>query len=203
MNPVNGLIFDVADLFREAYGYKPITIPGLSDRLPDVNGINIPQANEKKRNTIKGSPIYGPSKDFLGREIVCPVILNVGGVDYEFPYVIVGIENKAIMEVTPMVERGAAVIEEIGVEAWKISIKGFLINPLNEFPDEELEQLNTVWKKRETIRLKCALTDIFLEGDDRVVIADLKVPAKAKVIGVKDFTMELIQDGILDLITVD
>jgi len=203
MNPVNGIIFDVADLFREAYGYKPLNIPGLSEFQSTANNLTVPEATQRKRTTAKGSSIYGPSKDFLGREIVCPVILNVGGVDYEFPYVVVGIENKAIMEVTPMVERGASVIEEIGVEAWKISIKGFLINPLNEFPDEELDILNTVWKKRETIRLKCALTDIFLEGDDRVVISDLKIPEKAKVIGVKDFTMQLIQDGILDLITVE
>ncbi|MBU2045626.1 MAG: hypothetical protein KJ712_02705, partial [Bacteroidetes bacterium] len=85
---------------------------------------------------------------------------------------------------------------------WRMTVKGFLVDPLNQFPDDQLEKLKNMWKTRDLVRVKCALTDIFLEGNDNVVISSIDIPAKAKVVGVRDFSFELIQDGILDLYAV-
>lgn len=194
------IIFDVAQIFQDLYGYKPAKIPGMPASSDTTDPYKIEPATQK-RTTLKGSSIYG-LKDLIGREVFCPVIIQARGVDYEFPFVVMGMQNKAIIRETPMVERGGSVIEEIGVEAWKITIKGFLIDPLNQFPDEQLDMLNQLWKTREPVRLKCALSDLFLDMDDKVVLTSLVIPEKAKIIGVKDFTMEMVQDGILDLYSI-
>ena len=182
------LVFDVAQIMQDLYGYKPVIIPDLPSTANTV--------------TSKGSAIYG-SKDLIGREVFCPVIIEAGGITYEFPFAVMDLKSKATIVETPIAERGGTVIEEIGVEAWKISIKGFLIDPLNQFPEEQLNMLNKVWKTRAPVRLKCALSDLFLEQDDHVVITSLTIPEKAKVIGVKDFSMEMTQATILDLNSID
>lgn len=199
MDPI---IYDIAEIFDKLYGYKPAVIPALPAEPGAGDPFQVPAAAAQKRTTLMGSPIYG-SQDMLGREVFCPIVITSNGKDYEFPFAVMGLQNKAIIIETPMVERQGSVIEEISVEAWKISIKGFLIDPLNQFPDEQLNMLNEVWKKREPVRLKCALSDLFLDKDDHVVITSLTIPEKAKVIGVRDFSFEIIQDGILDLYNVE
>ena len=195
------LIFDVAQVLNDLYGYKPANIPGLPTASTDANSFSIEPATQK-RTTLKGSALYG-LKDTLGREVFCPIVITARGVDYEFPYAIIGMRSKAIIVETPMVERRGAVIEEIGIDAWRFVVKGFFVDPLNQFPDQELDLLNQLWETREPVRLKCALTDLFLGENDRVVMTQLDIPEKAKVIGVRDFSFELVQDGILDLYNVE
>ena len=104
-----------------------------------------------------------------------------------------------------MVERGGSVIEEIGLGPWEIEIKGFLIDGNNEFPDDQLISLyqlyvaNQVTNTIVTVQLKCAISDIFLGANPNVVITEIEIPPKAKVIGVRDFSMKMIQDSILVL----
>ena len=102
-----------------------------------------------------------------------------------------------------MIERGGEVIEEIGLGAWEFQFKGFLIDAHNNFPDDQLTALNKIYINRTPVELQCALTDIFLPQPNQVVLMSLDVPAKAKVIGVKEFAFEMKQDSILDLYKVD
>lgn len=196
------VIFDVAQIMQTLYGYLPARVPGFPAVPSNANTFNVPVATAQKRTTLKGSPIYG-SKDMIGREVFCPITIQAGGVDYEFPFVVAGLKTKKLLVETPMIERSGSVIEEIGIDAWRISVKGFLIDPLNQFPDDQLDQLNQMFLNREPVRIKSALTDIFLEKNDRVVISTLDIPEKAKVIGVRDFSFELIQDGIFDLTSIE
>ncbi|MFS2189813.1 DUF6046 domain-containing protein [Mucilaginibacter sp. Mucisp84] len=197
----NQLLINLPDVFKTIYGYLPQTVPGLpvSD---DSNPFSVGTTSTEKRTTLKGSPLYGLS-DVLGREVFCPVTINVAGKDYGFPYAVLGLRSRKILKETPMTERGGRVIEQIGVDAWEIILKGFFLHPLNQFPDEELDMLNQVYKYNEPVKLKCALSDLFLDTDDRVVIASLDIPEKAKIIGVKDFAFTMIQNTILDLTKVD
>ena len=148
--------------------------------------------------------------DMIGRPVFMPITLLVndpflGATSYVFPFSLLTIKNKKIIKETPMVERGGSVIEEIGLGPWEIEIKGFLIDGNNEFPDDQLISLyqlyvaNQVTNTIVTVQLKCAISDIFLGANPNVVITEIEIPPKAKVIGVRDFSMKMIQDSILVL----
>jgi hypothetical protein len=46
------------------------------------------------------------------------------------------------------------------------------------------------------------LTDLFLKKDDTVIISDLSFPSNKGVEGVKPFSMDVIENSILDLYTI-
>ncbi|MBC7399849.1 MAG: hypothetical protein H7289_07865 [Mucilaginibacter sp.] len=196
-------IFDVAQILQTLYGFKPIVIPGLPAAPANTNEFIIDTSKLPKRRvrTNQGSPIYG-LQDMIGRQVFLPLTIVANGVDYDFPFTVIGIKCKKILIETPMIERSASVIEEIGVDAYRISVKGFLVDPLNDFPDNQLYKLKEMFECKTTVKIKSALVDIFLGGNDQVVISNLDVPEKPKVIGVRDFSFELIQDGVLDLYAV-
>lgn len=193
-----GLIIDVAETFRTLFGYNPAVVPTLPAATVSPNPFNIAQASNKKTTTAKGSPLYGLA-DMLGREVYMPITLVSKGVSYDFPFCIVGLRNQKSLKRTSMVERGGDVIEEVSTGAWEMDLKGFLIDANNDFPDEQLSALITLYQNNEPVYLKCALTDLALLANDQVVIENLDIPAKAKVIGVRDFSFKMVQDSILDL----
>lgn len=194
-------IFDVAQILKTLYDFKPISIPGLPAAPANTNEFIIEPKKERK-TTLKGSPLYG-LQDMIGREVFLPLTIVADGEEYHFPFTVIGIKCRKILIETPMIERSASVIEEIGVDAYRITVKGFLIGDLNEFPDDQLYKLKQMWECKTPVKIKNALVDIFLEGSDQVVISNLDLPEKPKVIGVRDFSFELIQDGILDLYEVE
>ena len=197
----SGTVIDIAATFKAIYGYLPAHVPALPVAQPNDSSIYIPQAVVKTK-TANGTDLYG-LKDMIGREVFLPITLKSNGIKYDFPFGIIGIKNRMLIKSTPMIERGGEVIEEIGLGAWEFQFKGFLIDANNNFPDDQLAALNTLYTNRTPVELQCALTDIFLPQPHQVVLMSLDIPAKAKVIGVKEFAFEMKQDSILDLYKVD
>ena len=191
------VVFDIAAIFKELYGYTPARVDNMPQSANQVNPFSV-KSTSQKAVTVKGSPIYGLS-DVLGREVFCPVTIKAGSTNFDFPYMVIGLRNRMILKRTPLVERGGDVIEEIGAGAWELSGKGFLIDPGGQFPDAQLDKLNQLYMYRQPVNIISPLTDIFLAAGDNVVIADLEIPPKPKVIGVRDFAFNVIQDNILDL----
>ena len=109
-----------------------------------------------------------------------PITITANGIDYNFPFSIIGIKNKKILKETPMVERGGVVIEQIALGAWEIDLKGFLIDANDQFPDDQLALLNTLYVNNTPVNFKCAMSDIFMAGNDQVVITELDIPGKSK-----------------------
>lgn len=193
----SGIIYDIKDIAEKLYGYKPYTLSALPAEQIEANPYQV-KPLVKRESTRKGSPIYG-GQDLIGREVFLPVTIEGGGKNYDFPYSVLAMRRKKFMVSTPMVERGGSVKELIGLDDWQISMKGFLIDPLNQFPDDQLYELNELFKRKEPVRLKCALSDIFLEENDFVVITDFDLPDKSKIIGVRDFVFAMESDSILTL----
>lgn len=192
------IIYDVRDIYKQLYGAPPFTLPALPPvNLPGAPKFHVNKAAEK-RTTFNGSSLYG-SKDLIGREVFLPVTIQVDQTDYELPFSVVSMRRRKMIEETPMVEREGSVIELIGLENWQISLKGFLIDPLNQFPDQQLADLDKIFRKNSSVRLKCALTDIFLQGNDFVVIKELDIPDKAKVVGVREYSFSMVSNNILTL----
>jgi hypothetical protein len=198
------LVIDVKTIFKTLYGYAPESIDTTSynaqNGATQQNAANIAQFS-KKTVTKWGSNLYGLT-DLMGREVFCPMIITSGGVDYNFPHVVVGFKAPVIYKETPMVERGGSVIEEVALGAIRISVKGFLIGAYGQFPDEEIDALANLRSSKSPKYLKCALTDRFLLQGDQVVMLDLNVPEKTGFQGSKAFSFDLLEDSILDLYSV-
>lgn len=191
-------VIDIAATFQALYGYLPAFVPSLPAQPDSINPYSMQNAAVKKTTTAAGSPLYGLS-DMIGREVFMPVTLVANGVNYDFPFCIIGLRSRKETKVTSMVERGGVVIEEISTGPWEMDLKGFLIDPNDQFPDDQLSQLLKLYNNNTPVYLKCALTDLAMPDNDQVVIMDLEIPAKAKVIGVRDFSFMMIQGSILDL----
>ena len=202
INKAHNIVIDIAATFKALYGYLPAHVPSLPAEPDNTNPYNVKHAAVKKTTTATGSPLYGLS-DMIGREVFMPITLTANGIDYHFPFSIIGTKNQKIEKRTPMTERGGLVIEEVALGAWEMDLKGFLIDANDQFPDDQLTALNILYTNKQPVYLKCALTDIFMPDGDRVVINNLDIPQKAKVIGVRDFSFTMTQDTIFDLYKVD
>jgi len=210
--PGHSAVIDIAATFKALYGYTPAVIPPMPPSPPFVDDKGIPYNATLNPLTALGKPAYGngpDQSDALGRGVFMPLTLSVNGVNYNFPFCVMGLRNKKIMKETPMVERGGTVIEEVGIGAWEISVKGFLIDPDNQFPDDQLKALMTLYKtgnyptQSYSVQVRSVLTDLALNPNYNVVITDLDIPPKPKVIGVRDFAFTLVQDSILNLTVIN
>ncbi|QEM13483.1 DUF6046 domain-containing protein [Mucilaginibacter rubeus] len=189
--------FDLKELFEQVHGYKPAKIAGLPDTIQPAE---LPQigANARKTTNLYGQALYGAA-DTLGYEVFCPVTIEVDGVDYVFPYTVVGIRRAKTIVEEFMTELDGDINEIVGNRPYEITIKGFLIGINNQFPDDQIKMLNDVFVYNKPVRLKSAYTDIFLHDSDYVLIKDMQLPEKPKVIGVRDFTLAMKSDTIFTL----
>lgn len=135
----------------------------------------------------------------IGREVFCPVTIEVDGKDYVFPFCVIGFKRTKTIIETEMTELNDTVDEIIGNKPWEISIKGFVIGQYDQFPDDQLQILDTIFEFNQTCRLKSAVSDIFLHSNDNILIRSLEIPEKPKVIGVRDFQFTAKSSGIFTL----
>lgn len=69
-----------------------------------------------------------------------------------------------------------------------------------DFPEEILSEINELYNINEAVTLKCALTDIFLEEDDRVVIKSIELSDMRGTETYQTIKMELVTDRNFELI---
>jgi hypothetical protein len=189
--------FNIVDLFEQVHGYRPAYVAGLPDNPPALPPAQVQPATKKTVN-LYGETLYGQA-DMIGREVFCPITIEVDGTDYNFPFAVIGIDRTKTVVETQMTELNGSVKEIIGNNDFEISIKGFVIGDYDQFPDDKIKMLNDVFEWNQTVRLKSAFSDIFLHSNDYVLIKKLSIPEKPKVIGVRDFAFSAVSDGIFNL----
>lgn len=146
-----------------------------------------------------GTPFYG-SNPITGQYYFLPAFLDINDdSDYELPFPIIRVQSQKIIVETPMTERKGSVVELVSQESWKINIKGFIMSNNGLFPEQQIKQLVQVYELNRALRLRCALTDLMLEADDRVVIKKLDFPEVKGVEHVKPYDMDLVSVSIFDL----
>ena len=192
----------MAEVFKQVYGYVPARVPGLPNYSEEAS-LNTIQPLIKKDSNLYGQPLYGKA-DLIGREVFCPV--NIEGVDkfgtakdFHLPYSVIGIDRTKTVIMTEMTELSGSVKEVIGNRDYEITIKGFLLGEYEQFPDKELSELNELFEQNRPVRLKSAFSDIFLYNHDTVLITRLSIPQKPGVVGVRDFSLQMVSDSIFNL----
>jgi hypothetical protein len=192
--------FDLASLFEQTFGYRS---PAFDPKFDPV-------LRTHDRVSAKGSPYYGLSQNV---EYYLPVTLaysengNGGLVNVDLPHPIVSITCKKTIVETVLTERRGTVKELINSQDYQITVKGFIIGSGNEFPEEVVTSLRTLYEQNSPLSIKCPLTDIFLvrpdrRGSDQVVIQELNLPFVTGVKNVRPYLLSMVSDEAFNLINI-
>jgi hypothetical protein len=193
--------FNLGDMLLSVLGYKGLPYPG--GFIPDApgkykaDGYEYPgeQASEKTSSDF-GSTLR--KKDAQGRWYFMPIVLEHKGTEYEIPNAVISIRGKKSIVETAMVGRKGTVKELISVDDYEIRIAGVCLDV--DFPDQQINALNELYNINESVTLKCALTDIFLDEEDKVVIKSIDFAEMKGYETAQVFTMELVTDRSFELI---
>lgn len=196
--------------YESVFGSKP-HISAETEKLAQESGIKISGQN-RAYTTVKGSTL---TTEFAGKEIWLPVkFVNLdpavfGVSEMLLPWVTIKISGQSEIVRTPMAERGGKVKELYSIDDYKIEIRGYLIGYdasgiYPEWPEEQLIFLKKMHELGESIELDNALTNVFLDQNQKVVVTsfDLGHPKPGQK-HVYVFSMKLESDSIFDLTVTD
>lgn len=193
--------FNIKDTLLNILGYKGLPFPGVwfpdvkrSRRSEDYNYDG--EYLEEKLYTDKGTMLR--KVDAQGKYYFMPVHLLYKDKSYEIPNAVISFTGKKTIVETPMVGRKGSVKELINIDDYEISIQA--IAQAEDFPEVALTELNEIYNINESITLKCALTDLFLDQDDKVVIKSIDISDMKGTETFTVFKMELITDRSFTLI---
>jgi hypothetical protein len=174
---------NISKLFSNVFGYE----------VPPK--LNIPAASAKQVTSKLGQPYY--ADDIYGREFFMPVTID--GLLIPFAVMSIGC-RKTIIE-TSLPERQGSVKEIISIEDYQINVKGFIISPNDDFPEDEIIRLEQLFTKNASLEMRSVLTDIFLKGDfdHHIVVKNINFPANPGVQHAKPFELDCLSDSIFDL----
>ena len=181
--------FNLGDILANVIGYKGF--PYLGGFFPDK-----PAKYQSSGYDYPGEPASEKTYSDLGS--VMPVVFEHKGTEYEIPNSVISINGKKTIVETPMIGRKGTVKELISVDDYEINIAGVALDI--DFPDQQIAKLNELYNINESITLKCALTDIFLEEEDKVVIKSIDFQEMRGCETAQIFKMNLVTDRSFELI---
>lgn len=191
--------FTVKDVLS-ALSYKGLPFPGLwvppkpNQYVDDGYTIDGPVKIQKTQAKL-GATLR--KKDAKGRWYYMPVTLIYQGKEYELPNVVIKISGQKTIVSTPMVGRSGTVKELININDYEISVTGAVVS--DDFPEDGISELNKLYNINESIGLKCALTDIFMQKDDQVVIKNIELAEMRGIEHVQLFTLNMLTDKNFEL----
>lgn len=192
------------ELLSSVAGYKGLPFPAAwvkdlrhkgyrADRLTAETA-----APPFKEYSNKGTAIY--KKNLLGNLYYMPVVFVHQGEEYEIDCALVSITGRKNIISTPLVGRKGSVKELINEDDYQVSITGLVIGDDRQFPEEKLDRINVLYTVNEAVTLKCALTDVFLSEDDKVVITDISFPPSAQTEYTQVVEIKCVSDRAFELI---
>ncbi len=167
--------------------YLPVTVTYGEPPRKDV--IDAGLANNV---TIDGKPVN------LGIPVVRTVAPPAKTLALPHPIVSVSIE-KIIIE-TPMTERRGTVKELVGIKDCEINIRGYMIGPNKELPEEQMALLRDVFVAGNTVGIRSVITDIYLADlGFTAVVRSFRLPEMPGTRGVRQYELKLVSDAPFSL----
>lgn len=214
--------FSLADLFEKTFGYKTKAFD------PNFRAELLMEQDQRQVQGSFGSPLY--ADDALGMEYFMPVTITYPDVTslpeapegvpfsgnentltllkkWDLPYPIVSVNSRKTIVETPLTERRGTVKELINIQDYEISVKGFIIGAGNNFPENDIITLRTIYEQNAPLSIRCPITDVFLlrpgrNGSDHVVITDLKFPPVTGIKNVRPYELRMVSDEPFNLISI-
>jgi len=178
---------------------EPFKIGQAIYNLISYKGIPFPGVSKKKK--LKDESDLGATlrkKDIYGRYYFMPVVLTHKTLECEIPNAVIGYTAKKTIVETPMVGRRGSVKELVNIDDYEISITGAVIG--DDWPEAELKKLNDLFKINEPIQLTCALTNLFMDEENSVVIKSMDFVETRGAETIQIVKMTLTTDSSLNLI---
>lgn len=164
-------------IFIEILGRKPATFDAK-------------EAYSKKRISDKGAAMWAQSH--LGTEYYLPV--KLGGVQLPIPLISIETAEKNWV-IRKMIAREGTTKGLLGTGDYRIFIRGFCVGKNGEWPEEQLELLSDLEKRKEVLDVENALTSIFLPEPQQCVLASpIRIGETRRLPGVVEYQMELLSD---------
>jgi hypothetical protein len=157
----------ILDALRKVYGVRGLPFPATPQSnviLPigqDFDGTL--QNGTTTQRSKKGTALWGINT--LGRPVFLPVKFD--GIDIPNPLVIISGE-KEIVE-TDVVDVGT-VFEKVFIKPYSITIISTLIGDTGDWPEDDLIQMEMIWREKDIVTMECALTDIFIQPKNNFLI---------------------------------
>lgn len=195
--------FDVLQILESIVGYKGQPFPGVwfpKKGRDDYQGEDFEleeTAEPLKTQSNKGTTLY--KKDALGNYYFMPVTFIHQGKEYEIPCALISFTGRKNIIETPLVGRQGSVKELISLEDYQISITGAVFGENQVWPEEQLDAINELYNINEAIELKCALTDVFLSENDKIVIQELSLPPAGQTEHVQIVEIKCVTDRAFEL----
>lgn len=200
------MVIDVVNILQKIVGYKGLPFPGTW--IPSLAGpgagidtggeYNVENGPTYSLYSNKGTAIY--KQDLQGRIYFMPVTFLADGKEYEMDCAAVSITGKKSIIETPLVGRKGSVKELISIDDYQISIIGAIIGFDTVWPEEKLDAINELYNINKAIELRCALTDVFLSTQDKVVITDINIPQMPQTEHVQIIELKCVTDREFELI---
>lgn len=191
-------VFSVYDIIKKAQASASTIDTLLGTKIGDPKfkpKYDGPEANERESSNL-GSTLR--KRDANGRWYFMPVVLVYKGKEYEMPNSLISIRGKKHIVSTPMVGRKGTVKELISMEDYEIKIQGVALG--TDWPDDQLADIKEIYAVNESVQLKCALTDIFMDEEDMVVIKSIDIPEMRGVEHAQTYSLDLETDRSFELI---
>lgn len=199
---MNKITFDIlrnaGSVYATSKGYEALPfIPSeLIKRKSKHNAEPFDKVPELERPTqsISGATLR---KFKNGVWYFMPVSIESNGTIWEFDDAVISITAKKTIIETSLVGRKGSVKELISIDDYEIKL--MVVFSGDDYPEYDVLDLVTLWEINESVKMNCAVTDYFLQEDDKVVIKTLDFPAMEGNEDMQVITMTLLSDKNFEL----
>jgi hypothetical protein len=203
-------------LFEQVWGYRPAA---FDPQFADINGVTAGKRTEYGK--ANNAPYYRVD-EVLGREVYMPIELiyddetqdngtvQSAGIaiasgpsgslkSIYLPNAIVCGDihlSKTVVD-TALTERRGSVSELITINNFRIQVKGCLINPVNEFPEDLFTAMNSLFESCQPVQVNNVVTDILFQrfgGSRLATVRNLRFYQSPGVKHVVPYELELVSE---------
>ncbi len=196
--------FNIPNMLQSLVSYKGLPFPlavSSPQAIDSYDGYRrdykLPTKKAGELRTTKGVPIY--KQDMMGRWYFMPVSFHHLRKNYEIDCALVSISQAKKIIKTDVVGKRGTVKELISLQDLEISIKGAIVGD-GCFPEAEIKQFNELWRINEAVDLSCAISSLFMEDNDKVVITNFSMPEQNKSEHVQLVSLKCVSDAPFELI---
>lgn len=198
--------FDPLALLVKALALKGLYYPGIwiptldkTDGLHRGDNFNrMQQGDVPRMRTMTGTAIRKTNAQ--GRVYFMPVELDTSLGVIELPAAAISIKGKKTIVETALTGRRGSVKELISVDDYEINLHGVIWSEDDNYPEEQVQQFRDVFELNESIKLICALSDLVLQSDDRIVLKTVDYPAVGAVENAQVISFTAATDSSVELV---
>lgn len=180
-------------------GYRGLPFPGAYDKPETITYApvyEVPGPLEQQTQSKKGSVLR--KADALGGWYFMPVSFQNGDMELEAQNALLSVTCEKQIVKTPLAGMDGSVKELISIDDYKFKVAGAIVG--DDWPEDGITALHELFRINQAVKLKCAMSDIFLDTDDKVVITKIEYPQMKGVEHVQIFTLECVSDKPFELI---